>query len=65
MAGGRRLERVLSLREYSLYATAALEGADIHRDTFMNLVRLLAGPFTVEADAPKGFCRKMPANHCG
>ena len=36
-----------------VYVTGDLERADTHRDVFVNLLRLLAGPFSFEADAPK------------
>ena len=40
-------------RGKAIYVAGALEGMDIHRDTFSNLVRSLTGPFSVEAQAPK------------
>ena len=36
-----------------VYVTGDLERADTHRDVFVNLLRLLAGPVSFEADAPK------------
>jgi beta-galactosidase GanA len=35
------------------YCTLALEGADMHRDVFANLVRQIAAPFSVQSNAPK------------
>ncbi|MFH1007459.1 MAG: hypothetical protein V1800_08160 [Candidatus Latescibacterota bacterium] len=40
-------------RGTALYAAASLERAEIHRDSFANLVRFLAGPFSAQASAPK------------
>lgn len=37
----------------AIYCTLALEGAEMHREVFANLVRLYASPFSVTADAPK------------
>lgn len=37
----------------AIYCTLALEGAEMHREVFANLVRLFASPFSVSADAPK------------
>ena len=37
----------------AMYVAGALENTDLHRDIFVNLIRLLAGPLSVEADAPK------------
>jgi beta-galactosidase GanA len=37
----------------ALYVTASLEGAEIHREVFLSLLRHLVGPLTTEADAPK------------
>ena len=36
----------------ALYAAGDLEAVDPHRDVFVNLIRLLAQPFSFEADAP-------------
>jgi len=36
----------------ALYLTADLERHELHADAFAGLIRFLAGPFTVEADAP-------------
>jgi len=37
----------------AIYCTMALEGADVHREVFANLVRQMAAPFSVRSDAPK------------
>lgn len=37
----------------AIYVTGDLENADPHRDVFLNLIRLLAEPFSFAADAPK------------
>ncbi|NLV74791.1 MAG: hypothetical protein GXY52_08935 [Chloroflexi bacterium] len=36
-----------------LYCTGTIEAADMHRDTFAEWMRLLAGPFSVSTCAPK------------
>ena len=36
-----------------IYVTGDIENTDLHRDTFINLIRLLSNSFTFEADAPK------------
>ncbi|MCE5258924.1 MAG: alpha-L-fucosidase [Chloroflexi bacterium] len=35
------------------YSAMALEGAEMHRDIIANIVRMLAAPFSVRAEAPK------------
>ena len=37
----------------AIYVTGDLESADPHREVFINLIRLLAKPFSFEAEAPR------------
>ncbi len=36
-----------------IYVSGDLENSDLHRDTFINLIKLLSSSFSFEADAPK------------
>jgi hypothetical protein len=45
----------------AIYCTMAIEGAEMHREVFANLIRLLAEPFSVTAEAPKAV--EMTAFH--